>query len=51
MFSGTRKDAREKFNKWAETKRIQDMIINTIPFRTRDSISEEGILIVVFYDP
>jgi len=51
MFSGTRKEAREKFNEWAKGKRLFDMLIHEKIYRNRDSMTETGIILIVYYDP
>ena len=50
MFFGTRKEAREKFNKWAKDKRLKDMVIHEAIIPNRDSVYEIGIVLCVYYD-
>jgi hypothetical protein len=50
MFSGTRKEVREKFNLWAKDKSVKNMVIHEQIYRNRDSVSETGVLLIVYYD-
>lgn len=50
MFSGTRREAREKFNEWGKGKRLADMQIHEQIYRNRDSVSETGIILIAYYD-
>jgi hypothetical protein len=50
MFSGTRKEVREKFNEWAKDKRLKNMVIHEAVVPNRDSVAEIGIVLCVYYD-
>jgi hypothetical protein len=50
MFSGTRKEARDKFNDWAKDKRLKNMVIHEAVVPNRDSVSEIGIVLCIYYD-
>lgn len=50
MFSGIRKEVREKFNLWAKDKPLKNMVIHEQIYRNRDSVSETGVLLIVYYD-
>jgi hypothetical protein len=51
MFSGTRQEARVKFNEWAKDKALKDMQIHEQLYRNRDSVAELGVMIIVYYNP
>lgn len=50
MFSGTRKEAREKFNAWAKDKKLGDLAIHEKVYCNRDSVAEIGIILIVYFE-
>jgi hypothetical protein len=52
IFTGTWKEARDDFNKWAKhTFWKDDLIIHEQIYRNRDSLVECGLMIIVYYEP